>query len=203
MNPKNAREKFLPYNESTLKSLVISAAAMYLWILIWALVLKLGNEAVLLNNYNNLKELTVKERIMWDIIPFNYRPEEGKLINLIMDSVLNCFVFAPFGVAFCYIFKKINILRDAALCLGLSLLIELTQLATMLGNPATEDLITNTLGYFIGLGLYFLVFKRLSVKHSVRFLAVVNVIFAAAALFALATTIDSAELIYGIVTKTL
>ncbi len=203
MRPKTAREKYLPYNEATLKRLVISATIMYLWILIWALVLKLGDEGMLLNNYTNLKDMTLWERIMWDIIPFYYRPVKGKFANLLMDTLLNCFVFAPFGVAFGYIFKKANILRDTALCLGLSLLIELTQLATMLGNPATEDLITNVAGYFIGLAIYRLIFKRLSVQHGVHFFVFVNVVFAAALIFSLATTIDSAELIFKIITRTL
>ena len=197
------RKNFLTYDEKTLKSLVLSAAIMYFCLLIWALVLKLGNETILLNLYTNLKDMTLRERIMWDIVPFNYRGEGAYKLKIIVDTALNCIVFAPFGVAFGYLFKKTNVLRDAALCLGLSLLVELTQLATMLGNPATEDLITNTVGYFIGFALYHLVFKRLSVKHSVRFFAVINAVFAAIAVFAIATTADSAELIYGIVTRTL
>jgi glycopeptide antibiotics resistance protein len=203
MNPKTARENFSPYNEVTLKRLVIAATTMYFWLIIWALVLKLGNEAILVGNYTNLKALTLRERIMWDIVPFNYRGEGLYKVKIIMDTALNCLVFAPFGVAFGYLFKKTNILRDAALCLGLSLLIELTQLATMLGNPATEDLITNVAGYFIGFALYKLVFARLSVKNSVRVMACVCIIFAAATVFSIAATADSAEVICKIITRTL
>lgn len=203
MSLKTTREKFLPYNEVTLKRLVIAATAMYFWLIIWALVLKLGNEAILVGNYTNLKALTLRERIMWDIVPFNYRGEGLYKVKIIMDTALNCLVFAPFGVAFGYLFKKTNILRDAALCLGLSLLIELTQLATMLGNPATEDLITNVAGYFIGFALYKLVFARLSVKNSVRVMACVCIIFVAATVFSIATTADSAEVICKIITRTL
>jgi glycopeptide antibiotics resistance protein len=203
MSIKTTREKFLPYNEVTLKRLVIAATAMYFWLIIWALVLKLGNEAILVGNYTNLKALTLRERIMWDIVPFNYRGEGLYKVKIIMDTAFNCLVFAPFGVAFGYLFKKTNILRDAALCLGLSLLIELTQLATMLGNPATEDLITNVAGYFIGFALYKLVFARLSVKNSVRVMACVCIIFAAATVFSIATTADSAEVICKIITRTL
>lgn len=203
MNLKTAREKLFPYNETTLRKLVISATVMYFWILIWALVLKLGDEGILIRNYTNLKELTLWERILWDLIPFNYRPTEGGLVNLLLDTLLNCFVFAPIGVAFGYLFKKTNILRDVAICLGIALLIELAQLATMLGNPATEDLITNVAGYFVGFAIYHLVFKHLPVKHGVRFFAVVNAVFAAVTVFSLIATADSAMVIYRIVTKTL
>ena len=200
---KTLREKILPYNERTLKKLVISAFAMYLWMLVWALLLKLANEGLLVTNYTNLSALTLKERIMWDLIPFNYSASKGMLSNLLMDSLLNCFVFAPVGVAFGYLFKKTNLLRDVALCLGLSLFIELLQLLTMLGNPATEDLITNALGYFIGFLLYRLVISRLSLKSGVRFFAVLNAIFAVLTVYALITTVSAAPLIYGIVTRTL
>lgn len=203
MKPKNTEEKLSLYSEATLKRLVLAATTMYFVILIWALVLKLGNESILTNLYTNLKDMTLRERILWDLVPFNYRGEGIYRTKIIMDTVFNCFVFAPFGVAFGYLFKKTNILRDTALCLGLSLLIELIQLATMLGNPATEDLITNVAGYFIGFALYKLLFARLSVKNSVRVLAVVCVLFGAATVYAIFTTADAAELIYKIVTKTL
>lgn len=200
---KSVREKYLPYNEKTLRRLVAAAMIMYSWILIWALVFKMGNETILKNLYANLKDLTLKERILWDIIPFNYRPEEGRLANLIMDTVLNCFAFAPFGVFLSYVFKKSNVLRDFLICFGFSAFIEILQLVTMLGNPATEDLITNTFGYFIGFGLYMLLFKRLSQKHTVITAVIVNIIFAVASVYAIVSTVGAAELIFKIATKTL
>jgi glycopeptide antibiotics resistance protein len=197
------REKYLPYEERTLRRLAITASIMFAWILIWALVLKLGNEMLLIRNYTNLKDMTIEERILWDLIPFNYRGEGEYKLNLIMDTVLNCFVFAPFGVLFCYSFKKQNVLRDAAICLGFSVVIELTQLATTLGNPATEDLITNTVGCFIGFGLYHLIFKRLSLKNATRLAAVANVIFGIISIFGIVTTFMASETIWGIITRTI
>ena len=203
MKLKNTEEKHSLYSEAALKRFVSAATIMYFLILVWALVLKLGNESLLINNYTNLKSMTLRERILWDLVPFNYRGEGLYRTKIIMDTVFNCFVFAPFGVAFGYLFKKTNILRDTALCLGLSLLIELTQLATTLGNPATEDLITNVAGYFIGFALYKLLFARLSVKNSVRFLAVICIVFGAALIYAITTTAAAAETICKIVTRTL
>ena len=69
----NAQNKFISYNEVTIRRLALSALVMYIWILIWALVLKLGDAQTLIRNYQNLSVLTLKERIMWDLIPFNYR----------------------------------------------------------------------------------------------------------------------------------
>ena len=200
---KEARGKYLPYNEKTLSRLVIAMIVMYSWILIWALVFKLGNETILKNLYINLKDFTLKERILWDLVPFNYRGEGEYKMKIILDTVLNCFVMAPLGVMLCYVFKKPNVLRDAAICLGIAVAIESLQLLTMLGNPATEDLITNTVGYFIGFGLYMLLFRRLSVKSTVIVALVADVLFAIGSVYALILTIGVADLLYQFVTKTL
>lgn len=200
---KNARQKHLPYNEITIRRLATAATLMLAWLLIWALVLKCGSEIMLIRNYTNLKHMTVTERIMWDLIPFNYRPVEGKLANLLIDTLLNCFVFAPLSVALCYVFKKQNPLRNIAFCLGLCLAIEIMQLLTRFGNLATEDFITNVTGCIIGFGIYNLLFKRLSVKQNVRFLAVANGVLAGAVIFSLVTTVIASDVIFEIVSGTL
>lgn len=200
---KQSREMYLPYNDKTLRRLVLVATVMYAWLLIWALVFKLGIPGIMITNYTNLKDMTLDERIMWDVIPFNYRGEGAYQARLIMDTVLNCFVFSPFGIALSYLFKKQNILRDISVCLVFSFFIETLQLLTLIGNPATEDLITNTAGYFIGIGIYHLTFKRLSTKAAVRTFAVIVIAFALATVFSLVTMAISAELIFKIMTKTL
>lgn len=200
---KDLREKYLPYDEATLKRQALTTTFLFSWILIWALVFKLGSELLLVGNYTNLKDMTIEERILWDLIPFNYRGEGEYKLKLIMDTVLNCFVFAPLGVTLCYTFKKVNVWRNAAICLAFSVGVELLQLITTLGNPATEDLITNTVGCFIGFGLYHLIFKRISVKNSVRTLAIVNVLLVLASIFAIVTIGTAWETIIGIITRTL
>ena len=200
---KSLREKYLPYDEATLRRQALATTFLFSWILIWALVFKLGSELLLVGNYTNLKDMTIEERILWDLIPFNYRGEGEYKLKLIMDTFLNCFVFAPLGVTLCYVFKKVNVWRNAAICLAFSVGVELLQLATILGNPATEDLITNTVGCFIGFGLYHLIFKRISVKNSVRTLAVVNTLLAIGGIVSLVTLVMSGETIIGIITRTL
>ena len=200
---KSLREKYLPYDEATLRRQALATTFLFSWILIWALVFKLGSELLLVGNYTNLKDMTIEERILWDLIPFNYRGEGEYKLKLILDTVLNCFVFAPLGVTLCYVFKKVNVWRNVAICLAFSVGVELLQLATILGNPATEDLITNTVGCFIGFGLYHLIFKRISVKNSVRTLAVVNTLLAIVGIVALVTLVMSGETIIGIITRTL
>ena len=200
---RSLREKYLPYNEKTVKVLAISASVMFGWIIIWALIFKMCDKELLGMTYRNLSQLTMKERIMWDLIPFNYRGTEYWKMRQFIDTILNCFVFAPLEIFFCYIFKKKNLIRDAAICFGLSVAVELIQLATMLGNPATEDLFTNTVGCFIGFGLYQLLFKRISTKTTVIIATVINLVLGIATVYSLVTAVNSADIIYGIITRTL
>lgn len=200
---KNIREKYLPYDEKTLCRLARIASVTFSIILIWALVFKLGSEILLIRIYTNWKDATFEERILWDLIPFNYRGEDYWIMRQIIDTVLNCFVFAPLGVMLCYVFKKPNVWLNAAICLGFSVCVELIQLFTVLGNPATEDLITNVAGCFIGYAFYILIFKRLSVKKNVQICAITNVFLVFGVIFAIVTMAIASETIIGILSKTL
>ena len=198
-----AEQENAEQNEKKIRLLAILATAMLAWILIWALVLKMGSEIMLVRNYYNIRALTLKERILWDLIPFQYRGEEEWQLRQVVATVLNCFVLAPFGVMFCYIFKKENVWRNAALCLAFAVCIEALQLLTLVGNPATEDLITNTLGCFIGYGFYKLIFSRLNPKQTTRFLIVSNIILALAVVFSIVTTAIAFDTIIKVLTRTL
>ena len=189
--------------EKKIRKLAILATAMLAWILVWALVLKMGSEIMLERNYYNISALTLKERILWDLVPFQYRGAEEWQLRQMVATVLNCFVLAPFGVTLCYVFKKENVWRNAALCLGFAVCIEALQLLTVVGNPATEDLITNTLGCFIGYGLYKLIFSRLNPKQTTWFLIILNIILALAVVFSIVTTAIAFDTIIKVLTRTL
>ena len=203
LNLSSVRAERLLDNKNKIRRLAIACAIMFSWLLIWALVFKLGSETLLIRNYTNLKDMTFKERILWDLIPFNYRGDEYWKSRQILDTVLNCFVFAPLAIFLCYIFEKKNVFRDAAICFGFAVIVETTQLFTILGNPATEDLITNTLGCFIGYAIYCLILKRISLRKSAILLTLVYVMISVATAFSLVTTAMSADVIFKIITRTL
>lgn len=203
LNLSSVRAERLLDNKNKIRRLAIACAIMFSWLLIWALVFKLGSETLLIRNYTNLKDMTFKERILWDLIPFNYRGDEYWKSRQILDTVLNCFVFAPLAIFLCYIFEKKNVFRDAAICFGFAVIVETTQLFTVLGNPATEDLITNTLGCFIGYTIYCLILKRISLRKSAILLTLVCAMISVATAFSLVTTAMSADVIFKIITRTL
>ena len=186
-----------------LRTLAISALVMLFWIYIWALVFKLGSEIILTRNYYNYKDMTYGERILWDLIPFNYRGTDYWKMRQFIDTVLNCFVFAPLGFALCYVFKQPKPGRIALICLGFSVFVETLQLFTICGNPATEDLITNVLGGMIGFLIYRLFFGRLSTKMATRIMVFANVCLFITVIFSIVTLSLASDLIYKILTKTL
>ena len=190
-------------SEKTIRGLAIAATVMFAWILVWALVLKLGSEIMLVRNYYNLRNMTLEERILWDIIPFHYRGEPEWVMRQVLSTILNCFVLAPFGITLCYIFKKPNVWRNAALCFGFALCIEILQLFTAVGNPAPEDLITNTASCFIGYGIYHFFLRCMTSKQTTRFLIVSNVVLGLIVIFSFVTIAIAFDTIFKILTRTL
>ena len=194
------KESFFTYDERVLRREVIYATVLYVFILLWMLIFKFSNAEMLARNYKNLSELNLRERFLWDIVPF-YTRQNHTLQRL--EFIANSLVFAPFGVLFNYLFKKRCIVRDFALCVGFSMAIEVFQLYTLLGGFATADLIMNSLGYFVGLILYYLIFKKRTVKTCIWTCRIANAIFLPLFIYALVTTLQNGELILSILTKQL
>lgn len=193
-------EGLFTYDAHVLRREAWIATGLYIFILLWVLCLKFCNAQMLTQNYVNLSELTLRERFLWDIVPF-YTRQNHTLQWL--EFFANSLVFAPFGVLLNYMFAKRNVLRDFALCVGLSLSIEIFQLFTLLGGFATVDLIMNSLGYFVGLGIYYLIFKKRTTKTCIWVCRSFNFIFLALFVYAFVTTMQSGELILSILTKQL
>ena len=169
-------------------------------VLFWALWLKFNDFHMVVLNYQWLSKLSIKERFLYDLIPFQIRYDFwGQFIQFPANAV----VFAPFGVFLNHLFSKKNIWRDLAICFGVSLSIEIVQLFTIIGSFATADLIMNTLGYFIGLVFYYLIFAKLSTQQTVWLYRIVNAILFVALIVVIVTTVGNWELISAILTRTL
>lgn len=198
-----AKEKLQPHlicNERALFREAVFAASAYTVVLFWALWLKFNDFYMVVPNYKWLSQLTVKERFLYDLIPFKVHYDFDREF---VEMLANGIVFAPFGVLFHYIFQKKNIWRDVAICFGISLSIEIVQLFTIIGNFATADLIMNTLGYFVGLAFYALIFSKPSLKTRVWICRVSNVILLITLIFVIVSTVNNWHLIVAILTRTL
>lgn len=198
-----AKEKLkvcLICNERALREGAIFATSAYIIVLFWALWLKFNDFHMVVPNYQWLSKMTLKERFLYDLFPFQIRFD---FVNQFVQFPANAIIFAPFGVVLQYVFKKKNIWRDLAICFGVSLSIEIVQLFTIIGNFATADLIMNTLGYFIGFAFYRLIFSKLSTQKMVWVYRAVNLILIPLLIAVVVTTIQNWELISAILTRTL
>ena len=191
---------FAVYDERVLRKGALFATIAYIAVLFWALWLKFNDFHMVVPNYQWLSKMTILERFLYDIIPFQIR---FVFIDEFLEILANGVVFAPFGVLFNHLFKKKNIWRDLAICFGVSLSIEVVQLFTIIGNFATADLIMNTLGYFVGFALYRWIFSKLSTQKMVWVYRVVNLILLPVLIAVVVTTINNWELITAILTRTL
>jgi glycopeptide antibiotics resistance protein len=192
--------KRLICNERALQKAAVFATCVYVVVLFWALWLKFNDFHMVVLNYQWLSKMTLKERFLYDIIPFQIRFD---FANQFVQFPANAIIFAPFGVAFQHAFKKKNIWRDLAICFGVSLAIEVVQLFTIIGNFATADLIMNTLGYLIGFALYRWIFSKLSLQKTVWLYRIVNALLLITVSVAIVTTVCNRELIHAILTRTL
>lgn len=193
-------KKHLIYDDRALCREAIFTFAAYIIVLFWALWLKFNDFHMVVLNYEWLSKMTIKERFLYDIIPFQIRFD---FINQFVQFPANAIVFAPLGFVLQHMFKKKNLWRDLAICFGVSLSIELVQLFTIIGSFATADLIMNTLGYFIGYAVYRWGFSKLSQKVIVWVYRIANLILVPVLLAVVITTIRNFDLIIAIITRTL
>ena len=210
MSFEKIKEGFLCAKESLCKRLVCNERALqkatgfatcaYVVVLFWALWLKFNDFHMVVLNYQWLSKMTVGERFLYDIIPFQIRFD---FWNQFVQFPANAIVFAPLGAMLPYCFSKKNIWRDLGICFSISLAIELTQLFTIIGNFATADLIMNTLGYFVGFAFYRWILSKLSLQKTVWFYRIVNALLLITVGVAIVTTVCNRELIVDILTRTL
>ena len=116
---------------------------IYLFLIIWIILFKV---------YVSIEQLPHFRSI--NLIPFYYPNKTGFQISEILDNVI---IFIPFGL---YL-KTLNINSDRTIFLGflLSISLELSQYIFCLGASDITDLITNTTGVLVGVGLYYLLKK--------------------------------------------
>lgn len=197
---KQKLQSLFSYDKREQHRAVAFATGAYIVVLFWALWLKFNDFHMVVLNYQWLSKLSIKERFLYDIVPFQIRYD---FWNQFVQFPANAVVFAPFGVFLNHLFSKKNIWRDLAICFGVSLSIEIVQLFTIIGSFATADLIMNTLGYFIGLAVYYLIFAKLSTQQTVWLYRIVNAILFVALIVVIVTTVGNWELISAILTRTL
>ena len=176
---------------------------IYLILLIWVVIFKCNIAVSLTDGYLYLKTISLKERFLIYIIPFQNHFIDFKDFVL-NDTFLNVIVFIPMGLYVSYFIKNKRFLMAFVISFGASLFLEVFQLFTLMGSYQSEDLIVNTLGGIIGYLLYKLIYKdtprRMLILNIISLVVIVMAI--PVVIYATINTIINFDLYISIVNRT-
>ncbi len=142
------------------KKMTAFVACTYLILLVWLVLFKLATDASLIPHYRGIN---------W--IPF----AQSVIVNgeiYIKEIIYNMLVFIPCGVYLQYLFPEKPGWKKIGSGFLLSLSLETAQLVFALGASDITDLLSNTMGVILGLGLFQLIEK----KFKERSIQIVNTI---------------------------
>lgn len=121
--------------------------AIYMVLLIWAILFKMEL---------SIHELETIRSI--NLIPFYYENEVGMNFHL-KEVVENALIFIPLGIYLCMLTHSLSFKTKLFIILLTSSLLEIFQYVLSVGRTDITDVITNTCGGIIGIGLYGLAVK--------------------------------------------
>ncbi|MBQ9730505.1 MAG: VanZ family protein [Bacilli bacterium] len=177
---------------------------IYLLLFVWVIIFKCNIDSSLVNGYQYLKTISLKERFMLYLIPFK-KYETDSLIKMTIDMILNIIIFIPFGLYLSYFIKKNKFIKTLVISIGVTLFIEFFQLFSLLGSFQTEDIIVNILGGVLGYTAYLLIYKdnpyRIKILNICSLVAIF--IFLPVLIYGLVNTIKEFDLYVSIVTRSL
>lgn len=146
---------------------------LYLIVLTWFVLFKLRV---------SIPSLLAGSNRTLNLIPFAAPAIKEGRINY-GEMIMNCVIFIPFGLLLSTCFKKAKFLPKLGYILAFSLVVELLQYIFGIGATDITDLITNTLGGFLGLQLYDLSNKFISSKNLDRAIIIIGILLLLVALF--------------------
>ena len=196
--------------EKQFKFLSTCIFIMYFIIIIWIITFKCNLVQSITDTYLFFKEMTIIERINFDLVPFKdyiEGPFISQINTIIEDDILNILFFVPLGMYASLFIKKHKFIKVILFSFLLSLFFEIFQLFSLIGSFSTKDLITNVLGSIIGYFIYRLMYKKensqlkLKVYNVISTIVVVILIFIC--VYAIYNTILNIDLYISVIKRTL
>jgi len=124
-----------------MKSLSRAVLLVYLFVLLWLILFKFSSDiASVLHNYQSRS---------LNLIPFAHSSRSS-----IREAVENVLVFIPLGILLGINFKRVAFRKMLVLIILLSIGAEILQGILAIGATDITDVLTNSLGGFVGLILY-------------------------------------------------
>ena len=141
--------------------------AVYLFALTWIIVFKMQFSFQGLPDFREI-----------NLIPFAGSANVNNQIDF-NEIIYNVLAFIPFGIYISMLKPNWSFLKKIAVIAGVSLLFEILQFIFAIGASDITDLIGNTLGGIIGVGVYIVFCKLFSTKANkiLNILTSIGVIF--------------------------
>jgi glycopeptide antibiotics resistance protein len=148
-----------------MKTLSKTLLAVYLLVLLWLVLFKFSmHPGSVIENYH---VRTI------NLIPFTGKSNS---IDNPVESIYNVIAFIPLGLLLGVNFSKTVLRRKLLFVLVLSASVEITQYILAIGRTDITDLITNTVGGYLGLVLYDLSKKYVDKEKLNRFIVIAGTI---------------------------
>ena len=196
--------------EKQFKFLSTCIFIMYFIIIIWIITFKCNLVQSITDTYLFFKEMTIIERINFDLVPFKdyiEGPFISQIKTIIEDDILNILFFVPLGMYASLFIKKHKFIKVILFSFLLSLFFEIFQLFSLIGSFSTKDLITNVLGSIIGYFIYRLMYKKENSQLKIKIYNVISTIVVVILFFivvyAIYNTILNIDLYIGVIKRTL
>jgi glycopeptide antibiotics resistance protein len=166
------------YKSKKEKIITYTIFAIYILLLCWLVLFKFAISIDMIPNFRGI-----------NLIPFHYDQASSAHWR---EVVFNVIVFIPAGFYFSAMFAKKNILLGTAATAALSLLFEIIQWIFSIGASDITDLITNTVGGFCGM-LLFWIMGKITRKHRMTIINVLGIIIEALGVLLLLIVLISNE----------
>lgn len=138
--------------------LTIGLLVIYLIVMTWIIVFKMAFSFQELPNLRGI-----------NLIPFG----QSAITNGQVDTseiVMNILIFVPFGIYLSMLKPDWKFIKKVILIAAVSLLFEITQYIFAIGGTDITDLIGNTLGGIIGIGVYYVLSRFIKKRYTNKLL---------------------------------
>ncbi len=137
--------------------------AFYLILLTWGIMFKFGGH------------LSLPSVHIWYVNLIPYAQSGGSL-----EIAFNVFVFIPYGLLFMTVAKRLTFWQKFLIIMATSFIFEFIQFLTNIGVADITDLINNSIGGLLGLGIYQLLSKKIrsdKLDVSIPFVLILIILF--------------------------
>ncbi|RAN88945.1 hypothetical protein B5P41_15135 [Bacillus sp. SRB_28] len=142
-------------SKSNQNNITAGLLTVYLFVLTWIILFKMQF------SFQDLRHFTDFRGI--NLIPFAGSVIKNEQID-IGEIIYNIFAFIPFGIYISMLKPSGSFLKKIVPIAGISLLFEVLQFIFAIGGSDITDLMGNTLGGIIGVGIYIVFCKLFSTK---------------------------------------